>query len=495
MASTHCLAFDLGAESGRALLGNLDGGKLAVREIARFANVPVVVGGHLHWNVPALLAEMKAAMRVCASEIPGGPASIGVDTWGVDFGLLGRDGNLLGLPFCYRDPRTEGAMESYFRLVPRESLYEATGLQFLPFNTVFQLWAMVRDGSPLLRSATALLFMPDLFHYFLTGRRASEFTIASTSQIFNPRTRAWNPGLVECMGVSPSILQDIVEPGTVLAPLRPETAAETGLGPVPVVATASHDTAAAVAAVPAGGPGWAYISSGTWSLVGVEERRPIITPAALSGNFTNEGGLEGTIRFLKNVTGLWLLQGCRKAWESRRRFSYAELARMAEGAPPFRALIDPDDSAFLNPPDMPEAIRAYCRKTDQNPPPSKASFVRTILESLALKYRRVIDELEEAAGRPLGTIHVIGGGARNRLLCRFTAEATGRLVVAGPPEATSVGNLLVQAMALGGVASHRDLRRIVASSFDLERYEPGRDKPWRDAYERFRAVTGSVPGT
>jgi rhamnulokinase len=490
MAPLPLLAFDLGAESGRAVLGLLEGGRLTVRELHRFPNTPLEVAGHIHWNVPALLDEMKKAMRACAAEVPAGPASLGVDTWGVDFGLLARDGSLLGLPFCYRDARTRGAMEDYFKLVPREALYDATGIQFMPFNTLFQLYAMVRDHSPLLDAASDLLFMPDLFNYLFTGKKAAEFTIATTSQMLDPRTRTWRPGLFQAMGLSKRILQTIIEPGTVLGPLRPELSAETGLRGVPVVATAGHDTAAAVAAAPAAGGRWAYISSGTWSLVGVEEKSPIINGRALARNFTNEGGVAGTVRFLKNVTGLWLVQQCRKAWEGARAPSYAELTGAAAEASPFQALIDPDDPGFLNPPDMPEAIRAFCRRTGQTAPTSEAGLVRSVLESLALKYRLVVDQMEEVVGRPVDRIHVIGGGSQNRLLCRFTADATGRPVSAGPAEATAIGNILVQAMALRAVGSHDEMRAVVRGSFEPEEYPAGQDRSWREAYDRFRTIIG-----
>ena len=488
MTPARILAFDLGAESGRAVLGRLEGGRLNVREVRRFSNVPLDLFGHIHWNIYALLEEMKKAMEACAGE---GPASVGVDTWGVDFGLLARDGTVLGLPYCYRDSRNRGAMADYLKLVPREALYEATGIQFMPFNTLFQLYAMVRDRSPLLDAASDLLFMPDLFNYLLTGKKASEFTMATTSQMFDPRKRAWQTGLFQAMGFSRKILQEVVEPGTVLGPLLPGVAAGTGLGEVPVVATASHDTAAAVAAVPAEGGDWAYISSGTWSLVGVEERAPVITREALERNFTNEGGVAGTTRFLKNVTGLWLVQQCRKAWPSAREAGYEELARQAGEAPPFRALVDPDDPGFLNPPDMPEAIRAYCRRTGQAPPATEASLVRSILESLALKYRLVVEQIEAVVGHPVGRIHVIGGGSRNRLLCQFTADATGRPVSAGPAEATAVGNILVQAMALGLVGSLDELRAVVRESFRPASYEPRQDPAWGAAYGRFRDLAAT----
>jgi rhamnulokinase len=487
--AAHFLAFDLGAGSGRAVLGTLDGPKLTVHEVRRFPNNPLPLAGHIHWNVYALFDEMKAAMRDAAASVGERPASIGVDTWGVDFGLLARDGSLLGLPFCYRDHRNAGAMEDYFKLVPRDALYEATGIQFMPFNTLFQMYALVRERSPLLDAAEDLLFMPDLFNFMLTGRKAAEFTIASTSQCLDPRTKAWVPGLFQAMGFSKKLLPDIVEPGTVLGPVAEEVAAATGLRHVPVVATASHDTAAAVAAVPAEGRNWAYISSGTWSLVGVEERSPVISAASLAANFTNEGGVGGTVRFLKNVSGLWLVQGCRKAWSAEGPVTYEDLNRAAAEAPPFAALIDPDDPGFLNPPDMPEAIAAYCRRTGQRMPETRAALVRSLLESLALKYRQVIEELRLVLGHPIERIHVIGGGSQNEVLCQLTADATGLPVVAGPAEATAVGNILVQAMAVGRLSSPAAIREIIRRSFSLRTYLPAGSAPaWDAAAARFRAI-------
>jgi len=490
--ASHYLAFDLGAESGRAVLGTLAEGGLTIHEVRRFPNAPLSLAGHIHWSVYALFDEMKAAMREAASAIGARPSSLGVDTWGVDFGLLARDGSLLGLPFCYRDHRHAGAMEDYLKIVPRSDLYEATGIQFMPFNTLFQVYAMVRERSPLLDAASDLLFMPDLFNFLLTGRKAAELTIASTSQLLDPRTKAWIPGLFQAMGLSKRILQDIVEPGTVVGEIGEDIAAATGFRHVPVVATASHDTAAAVAAVPAEGRRWAYISSGTWSLVGVEVKEPIISERSLEANFTNEGGLGGTVRFLKNVSGLWLVQGCRKAWSAASPVTYEELVRAAAEAPPFAALVDPDDPAFLNPPDMPEAIEDHCRRTGQKPPATKGSVVRSLLESLALKYRRVIAELGEIVGHPVERIHVIGGGSRNALLCQLTADATGLPVVAGPAEATAAGNILVQAMAMGRVGSPAEIRSIIRRSFELRTYSPGGSgTAWDEAGSRFRQVCGT----
>jgi rhamnulokinase len=432
---------------------------------------------------------MKAAMRDAAAAIGCRPTSVGVDTWGVDFGLLAKDESLLGLPFCYRDHRNAGAMEDYFKLVPRPALYEATGIQFMPFNTLFQVYAMVRERSSLLDAAADLLFMPDLFNFLLTGRKAAEFTIASTSQFLDPRTKAWIPGLFQAMGLSKKLLQDIIEPGTVLGEVTEEIAAATGFRHVPVVATASHDTAAAVAAVPAEGHNWAYISSGTWSLVGVEEKAPVISEGSLDSNFTNEGGVGGTVRFLKNVSGLWLVQGCRKAWSAEGAVTYEDLTRAAAEAPPFAALIDPDDPAFLNPPDMPEAIADFCRRTDQRLPETKGALVRSLLESLALKYRQVIEQLRLVLGHPVEKIHVIGGGSRNTLLCQLTADATGLAVVAGPAEATAIGNILVQAMATGHVSSPAEIRAIIRDSFELRTYAPGGSAAaWDAAGARFKDI-------
>jgi rhamnulokinase len=487
----HFLAFDLGAESGRAVLGTLHGGKLSVHEVRRFPNTPLSLSGHIHWNVYSLFDEMKTAMRESAATMGARPESIGVDTWGVDFGLLAQNGDLLGLPFCYRDHRNIGAMEEYFKIVPRADLYEATGIQFMPFNTLFQIYAMVRERSPLLDAAADLLFMPDLFNYLLTGKKAAEFTIATTSQILDPRTKAWIPGLFQAMGLSKRILQDIIEPGTILGPLTEKVVSETGYRGVPVVATAGHDTAAAVAAVPAEGGNWAFISSGTWSLVGVEEAKPVINPKSLESNFTNEGGVGGTIRFLKNVSGLWLIQGCRKTWSKDSPLSYEELVKTAADAPAFASFVDPDSPDFLNPPDMPEAVSAFCRRTGQKPIESRAAMVRALLESLALKYRHVIDQLRLVLGHPIEKIHVIGGGSRNELLCQFTADATGLPVVAGPAEATAIGNILVQAMAMGQVSSPSEMRAIIRGSFALRTYVPADTAAWDAAYSRFRDILAS----
>ncbi|MCJ7821790.1 MAG: FGGY family carbohydrate kinase, partial [Armatimonadetes bacterium] len=335
MASHALLAFDLGAESGRAVLGTLDGRRLDVRELSRFPNGMVGILGHLHWNVVQLFQEVKQGLRTCAAEVTAEPESVGLDTWGVDFGLLAPDGSLLGLPYGYRDARTTGVMDEFFQRVPRRRVYELTGIQFIQFNSLFQLFAMVRDRFPLLPLVSAVLFMPDLFNYLLTGVKKNEFTIATTSQLYNPVSRDWEEELFSALGISRAVMQEIVAPGTVIGTLDNEVRRETGIGAIPVIATASHDTAAAVAAAPAEGDEWAYISSGTWSLMGVESPVPIITDESLECNFTNEGGVGNTFRVLKNIMGLWLLRQCREAWTSDRLYSYSELSEMALSAPPF----------------------------------------------------------------------------------------------------------------------------------------------------------------
>jgi len=488
MGARVFVAFDLGAESGRAMLGSLDSGRLDITELHRFPNSMVNLRGHLYWDVVQLFREMKAAMRICAAEVTSEPQSLAVDTWGVDFGLLASDGSLLGFPYGYRDSRTEGAMEQLFRRIPRERIYELTGIQFLPLNSLVQLFAMVRDRSPLLHAAANLLFMPDLFNYLLTGEKKTEFTFATTSQLYNPRTGTWAGELLDALGVSADVMQEIVPPGTTIGRLDVEVAGETGLANVPVVATASHDTAAAVAAAPAEGENWAYISSGTWSLMGVESPEPIITERSRDLNFTNEGGVGGTFRVLKNIMGLWLVRQCRRAWENEGPYSYGELTEMACSAPPFVSLIEPDHPDFLNPPDMPEAIRAFCRRTGQRAPESPAEFTRCILESLALKYRLVLDQVREVYPHPIHRVHIFGGGVRNELLCQLTADAVGLPVVAGPAEATAIGNLLVQALASGDIASLADIRDIVRQSFSVKTYNPERARDWDAAYARFREL-------
>jgi rhamnulokinase len=485
MSAKKLLAFDLGAESGRGVLGRFDGQKLSLEVVHRFPTGGVRTLDTLHWDVLRFYSEMLTALRKCAAEHCG-IDSLGVDTWGVDFALLGRGDVLLGNPRHYRDPHTETIMDAAFARVPRGEVFRQTGIQFMRFNTLFQLLALQRDRSPLLDVAETLLMIPDLFHFFFTGAKVNELTDASTTQMLDPQTRDWAQGLLRSFGLPTNILGALVPPGRVLGPLRPSVMQETNLGPVPVVAPASHDTAAAVAAVPARGQSWAYISSGTWSLMGVELPAPLVNEKASQFNFTNEGGVDSTIRLLKNVMGLWLVQECRRAWErAGKTYDYTELTRLAEAAPAFASLVDPDDSSFILPADMPAAIGEFCRRTGQTPPTEPGPVVRCALESLALRYRWVLERLEELTGRRLDAVHVVGGGSQNELLCQFTADACNRPVVAGPVEATAIGNVLVQAIGLGLLGSLADAREVVLRSFEVKMFEPRTSERWQEPYGRF----------
>jgi rhamnulokinase len=440
--------------------------------------------GSLYWDVLGLYAEMLEGMRLCAANhiIP---TSIGMDTWGIDFGLLDAGGNLLGAPFTYRDRRTEGVMERFFSKIPRERLYQLTGIQFIPFNTVFQLYSMVLNKNPQLKLASSLLFMPDLFNYFFTGIKKTEFTFATTSQLYNPRTGHWDDEIFEQLAVPMTLMQDVVPPGTIMGHLTGNVSVQTGLKTTPVVAVANHDTGSAVAAVPASSENFAYISSGTWSLMGIESGTPIITGKTLSYNITNEGGICGTFRVLKNIAGLWLLQECRREWIKTREYAYSELVKMAESSAPLATIIDPDRPEFLNPGSMPLEIAKFCAVTGQPVPQDISQFVRVILASLAVAYRYTLEQLEEISGRDIKQIHIIGGGSQNSLLCQFTADATGLPVCAGPAEATAIGNILVQAMAFSKISSLDELRKVVKRSFVMNTYEPQRTSYWDEAYQRF----------
>jgi rhamnulokinase len=489
-ATKKILAFDLGAESGRGVLGLFDGQQLRLEVVHRFPNGPVRTLDTLHWDVLRLHSEMLHALRLCAAQ-QGSIDALGVDTWGVDFALLGRGGTLLGNPRHYRDPHTEGVMEKAFARVPRTDIFRQTGLQFMRFNTLFQLLALQEGRSPLLDVAETLLFMPDLFHYFFTGLKVNEYTDASTSQMLDPTTRSWSQGLVQAFGLPRQILGTLVQPGTVLGPLRTTVAAETGLNPAPVIAPAAHDTGSAIAAVPATGTSWAYISSGTWSLMGVELSAPLLSDAALAANFTNEGGFGGTTRFLKNIMGLWLVQECRRAWErAGTSYSYDELSRLAEAAPPFVSIVNPDDDSFILPSSMPQALADFCRKTGQPAPADAGATVRCALESLALCYRWVLEKLEQLTGKRLETIHVVGGGSQNALLNQFTADACNRPVLAGPVEATAIGNVLVQAIGLSVLGSLAEAREVVRRSFEVRTFTPRQPEAWQGPYERFLALRG-----
>ncbi len=497
------VAVDIGAESGRVVLGAFDGQCLSVQEAHRFPNVPVQVRNTLYWDILRLFQEVKEGLARAARLGGGAIASVGVDTWGVDFVLLDRKGQLLGNPVHYRDRRTEGMMEAVFRRVPPEEIYARTGIQFMPINTLYQLFSMVAREDPQLEIAQTFLTIPDLIHYWLSGTAVCEFTNATTTQCYDPIRKDWARDLLERLGIPTHFFPEIRPPGTLLGQILPEVAEETGLAQAQIVAPASHDTGSAVAAVPFQHPDAAYISSGTWSLVGVETREPVINEEARAYNFTNEGGVAGTFRLLKNVMGLWLLQECRRTWArqagvsltSQSAWEYDALVRRAEAAPPLRSLIDPDDPRFLPPGDMPARIQAFCRETGQPVPEDPGEIVRCILESLALKYRWVIERLERLRGRSIPAIHIVGGGSRNALLCQWTADATGCPVVAGPAEATAIGNLMVQAMALGHVGGLEEAREVIRRSFSPAVYtpHPGSMSLWADAYDRFVSRILSAP--
>jgi len=467
----HFLAVDLGAESGRVMLATLEEGRVALEELHRFPNVSVHLPTGLYWDSFRLFHEIVHGLTVAGRERKLEIAGIGIDTWGVDFGLLGLDGALIDCPRHYRDPRNDGVPDKLFEVVPREQVFGYTGIQFMQFNSLYQLYAMKLAGSPALDAADRLLFMPDLLNYWLTGVQKSETSIASTSQFYDPRTKRFSTELLDRLGLPSAILPPLVDTGTLLGPLRAELAESTRLGPVPVYATAAHDTASAVAAVPAQANDWCYISSGTWSLMGLELDQPVINEHSLALNFTNELGAEGKIRFLKNIAGLWLLQECRRAWAAEgHEHSYEDLARLAAEAGPAKSILDPD--AFLHPGQMPLKIAAWCRAHEKAVPETIGQTCRTILESLAERYRQVLGSLETILGRPVDVIHIVGGGSRHQLLNQLVANATGRTVIAGPNEATAIGNVLVQAIAAGALKNLAEGREVVRRSFALDTFEP-----------------------
>ncbi|MDW8351711.1 MAG: rhamnulokinase family protein [Anaerolineae bacterium] len=501
MASRTFLAFDIGAESGRAIAGAFDGDTLRLTEVHRFPNKPVRVGSHLYWNALALWDEVQVGLRKAAAQCEA-LAGVGVDTWGVDFALLDARDELIGNPHHYRDARTNGMLEEACARVGRERIFESTGIQFMQINTLYQLFAMARAGAPALEIARTFLMMPDLLHFWLAGVKACEFSNATTTQCYDPRAGDWARDLLTSLGVPTHFLPAVIAPGTDLGLLSSaliHALDANGLDETHVIAPATHDTGSAVAGVPASTERYAYISSGTWSLLGAVVSRPVITPQALQFNFTNEGGLGGTFRLLKNIMGLWLVQECRRKWASPAGdlIPYSDLFAMAEAAPPFGALVDPDDGTFLRPDDMPTAIAEYCRRTGQAVPDGRGAMVRCILESLALKYRYTLDQLQALLGHWVEVIHIVGGGAQNALLCQFTADACGLPVVAGPVEATAIGNLLVQMVTRGELASLDDARQVIRRSFPLVAYAPRETARWDDAYARFevmlrRARSGAI---
>lgn len=486
------LAFDFGAESGRAILAHLHSGVLTTQEIRRFKNEPVEYGGSLHWDVARLWWEVQEALSGVKEMQLGG---IGVDAWGVDYALLGEKGEMLQNPYHYRDARTAGVMREVFRKVSKEEIYWATGIQFMPINTLYQLFAAARQTPFLLKAARKLITIPDLFHYWLTGNAVCEFSNATTTQLVNPLTRTWARGLIDRLELPTHFWSEIVEPGTFLGKLLPGIARNSALADTPVIAPAAHDTGSAVAAISAR-EGTAFLSSGTWSLVGTEVDQPVITPEALRLNFTNEGGVGGTTRLLKNVMGLWMLQCCRQAWSAQKghRYEHSELMELAAQQESFCCLVDPDHESFLRPGNMPAAIDQFCIRTHQPAPKSPAGYTRAILESLAFKYRLVLASLEKLTGRRVEQIRVIGGGAKNRLLNQLTADATGRTVLAGPAEATALGNVAMQILATGAVSTLKEVRGIVERSYPAEVFEPLDTENWNRQAERFEHYCEAVYG-
>ncbi|KLU63143.1 rhamnulokinase [Peptococcaceae bacterium CEB3] len=491
------LAFDLGAESGRAIVGTLDDSRLQLQELYRFPNEPVRVGRHLYWDVLRLFREMSNGLRAAAGKYGSDLKGLAVDTWGVDFGLVDGKGYLLGNPSHYRDERTSGIMEEVFQVVPRSEVFGQTGIQSMAINTLYQLLAVKKEQPELLKQAQSLLMMPDLFKFFLTGVKESEFTISTTSQAFNTRQGTWANGLLESLGLPVALMPDIIQPGRVAGRLLPGIARATGIGSIPVLAVGSHDTASAMAAVPAMDTDYLFISSGTWSLVGAEVPVPVVTPETLEAEFSNEGCVGGTFRLLKNVTGLWLLQECRRVWAKKgEMFTYDEMSGLAREAKlsTLAPLVLPNHPVFLNPGDMPAAIQRFCAENGQAAPQTKGEIIKCVLVSLALEYRLVLEKLENILGRRLPVIHMVGGGIHNELLCQFAADACDRPVLAGPAEATATGNVLVQAMALGEIATLGDARNIVRGSFTVKTYESREQELWAELYRRYLDLKARVSG-
>jgi rhamnulokinase len=482
----HLAAADLGAESGRVILGRFDGDRISIEELHRFPNRQEIIDGTLHWRAEELFDEIVQGIARAVDVSGGQLDGIGVDTWGVDYGLIDASGALVAPPVAYRDSRTDGVMEEVHAQLSPERVYAETGIQFMPINTLYQLVAERRAEPSLLDRADRVLFIPDLLNYWLSGRATCEYTIASTSQCLNMADGKWAP-LMEDLGLSASQFAELIQPGTVLGPLTDAVREKTGAGAVPVIAVGGHDTASAVAAVPFETEDAAYLSSGTWSLLGIECPEPIINDASQALSMTNEGGVLGTIRLLKNIAGLWLIQECRRTWEEEgHRYDYAELTRMAEEAPPFAAVIEADDPRFASPGHMPNRIRTHCDESGQPVPDSHASVIRTALEGLAIKYRMTLDSIESLSGKPIRRLHIVGGGTQNKLLNQMTADAIDREVVAGPIEATALGNMVMQLVALGDLADLEAARRVIKASFPLETYQPRQAVEWVPLLEQYR---------
>lgn len=487
MASTNFFAVDLGATSGRTILGSIVDGKLEQRELTRFPNNIIQTGGHFFWDIYALYNEIIRGLKLVADENVE-IASIGIDTWGVDFVCIGKDGGILRNPYCYRDPHTDNAMEEYFKLINKEKVYEKTGIQFMQFNSLFQLATLRKNNDSALAAAEKILFVPDALMYMLTGEAVCEYTILSTSQMLDPRTKKIDTELIDVIGLKESQFGRYVNPSDKVGVLTPEVQKMTGLGAVPVIAVAGHDTGAAVAAVPAQNEKFAYLSCGTWSLLGIETKDAIISEKSFEYNFTNEGGIEGTTRFLKNICGMWLLERCRKEWTDAPA-DVNQINKDAMEAPTFQSFIFPDAPEFANPSSMVEAIKTYCEKTGQHVPQDYKEMARCIFESLAMRYRQVLGYLNDMAPFSIEKLHVIGGGSRNQYLMQMAANSTGLEVVTGPVEGTAIGNIMLQAKAAGLVSDMFEMRKIIANSIELASYVPQDTEAWDEAYRRYEEVT------
>jgi len=478
-------AFDLGATSGRSILATVSENSFELKELIRSSNKIIHENGKYYWDIKALFEALKDGLKK-ASSLNVKLDAIGIDTWGVDFVYLDQKGEVLSQPRCYRDPYTENIPEEYFKLIPKKELYNLTGIQIMNFNSIFQLFAAKKENDPALNKAKSILFMPDALSYLLTGKKVCEYTIASTSQLLNPRTKKFESILFEAMNVSPTLMQAIVMPGGIIGYVKDSIAKECGIESTPVIAVAGHDTGSAVIAVPAENKNFAYLSSGTWSLMGIETEYPIITDESYAINFTNEGGINGTTRFLKNITGMWLLEECLKEWKATgKAYDYSDITSMSMTVEGFQSMIDPDDDSFANPKSMTAAIVSFCKKTNQKIPVSDAAFTRCIFDSLALKYRYVLSYLQKTAPFPIEKLHVIGGGSKNNLLNQATANSIGMPVVAGPSEATAIGNVMVQAKSLGLLDSLQDIRTVIRHSVSLETFYPENTELWNDAYQKF----------
>lgn len=482
------LAFDFGASSGRAIIGCFDGDKITLEEVHRFSNDPVSVGGTVYWDVLRLFYEIKQG--IIKAKIAGGFDSIGIDTWGVDFGLIDSEGKLMENPVHYRDARTAGLVDEAFKTMPKEKLYGITGIQFMELNTLFQLISLKKYRPWMLERADKMLFMPDLFGYMLTGKMCAEYSIASTSQLIDLDKRTWSKEILDAFGIKESVFAPLVQPGTVLGKLSKEICEECGVDPVPVISVCGHDTQSAITSVPCEDGDFAFLSSGTWSLFGTELDKPIVNETSMNINITNEGGFDGSTGFLKNIIGLWLIQESRRQWKREgKEYSYADLEKLALAAEPFKCFIDPDAPEFVPHGNIPERVREFCRKTGQFVPETVGEIMRCIYESLAMKYRLTFEKLRECTERDYPVIHVIGGGTKDGLLCQMTANSCDRTVKAGPIEATVMGNVAVQLMSDGSVKNIGQARKIVADSSELKTFEPKDTDKWAGAYEDFLKVT------